>query len=106
MVERINNKAYNGLHGSRMKCFMFYTYVLQSQKNDKIYIGYTEDLRKRFKEHNEGKSTYTKGRGPYKIIYYEACLNKDNARSRELYLKTGIGRRYLNSRLKRFLFHT
>lgn len=85
---------------------MFYTYVLQSQKNDKIYIGYTEDLRKRFKEHNEGKSTYTKGRGPYKIIYYEACLNKDNARSRELYLKTGIGRRYLNSRLKRFLFHT
>lgn len=85
---------------------MFYTYILQSQKNNKLYIGYTKDLRKRFKEHNEGKSTYTKGRGPYKIIYYEACLNEDDARSRELYLKTGIGRRYINSRLKRFLFHT
>lgn len=85
---------------------MFYTYVLQSQKDGKLYIGYTKDLRKRFKEHNEGKSTYTKGRGPYKIIYYEACLNKDDARSRELYLKTGTGRRYLNARLKRFLFHT
>lgn len=85
---------------------MFYTYVLQSQKNGKLYIGYTNDLRKRFKEHNEGKSVYTKGRGPYQIIYYEACINIDDARSRELYLKTGIGRRYLNSRLKRFLFHT
>ena len=85
---------------------MFYTYVLQSQKNYKWYIGYTSDLRKRFKQHNEGKSTYTKGRGPYKIMYYEACLNEDDARSRELYLKTGIGRRYLNARLKRFLFHT
>lgn len=85
---------------------MFYTYVLQSQKNNKWYIGYTSDLRKRFKQHNEGKSTYTKGRGPYIIMYYEACLNEDDARSRELYLKTGIGRRYLNSRLKRFLFHT
>ena len=85
---------------------MFYTYVLQSQKSNKLYIGYTKDLRKRFKEHNDGKSTYTKGRGPYTIIYYEACLNEDDARSRELYLKTGIGRRYLNLRLKRFLFHT
>lgn len=85
---------------------MFYTYVLQSKKNSKWYIGYTNDLRKRFKEHNDGKSTYTKGRGPYEIIYYEACLNRDDARSRELYFKTGVGRRYLNSRLKRFLFHT
>ena len=89
-----------------MKSYMFYTYVLQSQKNNKWYIGYTSDLRKRFKQHKEGKSTYTNGRGPYKIIYYETCLNEDDARSRELYLKTGIGRRYLNSRLKRFLFHT
>ncbi|MCX6754460.1 MAG: GIY-YIG nuclease family protein [Candidatus Nomurabacteria bacterium] len=85
---------------------MFYTYVLKSKKDGKWYIGYTSDLRKRFKQHNKGKSTYTKGRGPYDIIYYEACLNKEDALSRELYLKTGMGRRYLNSRLKRFLFHT
>ena len=85
---------------------MFYTYILKSKKNDKFYIGFTNDLRKRLKEHNDGKSTYTKGRGPYDLIYYEACLAKEDARSRELYLKSGRGRRYMNSRLKRFLFRT
>ena len=84
---------------------MFYTYILKSKK-DKFYIGFTNDLRKRFKEHNDGKSTYTRGRGPYDLIYYEACLEKEDARSRELYLKSGRGRRYINSRLKRFLFRT
>ncbi len=84
----------------------FYTYIIQSDKSGKLYIGYTSDLRKRFKEHNSGMSKYTKGRGPFKIIYYEACLNEDDARSRELYLKSGRGRRYINSRLNRFLFRT
>lgn len=84
----------------------YYTYVLQSQKNGKFYTGYTSDLRKRFKEHNEGKFGYTKKRGPYRLIYYEACLNEDDARARELYLKAGKGKRYLKSRLKRFLFRT
>lgn len=84
----------------------YYTYVLQSQKSGMFYTGYTNDLRKRFKEHNEGKSEYTKGRGPYRLIYYEACLDKNDARERELYLKGGKGKRYLKSRLKRFLFRT
>jgi len=91
---------------SRTKLYMFYTYILKSKKDGKFYIGFTQDLRKRFKEHNDGKSTYTKGRGPYELIYYEACLDKEDARSRELYLKSGRGRRYINSRLKRFLFRT
>ena len=85
---------------------MFYTYVIQSKKNGNFYTGYTNDLRKRFNEHNEGKSAYTKGRGPYELVYYEACLNENDARSRELYLKSGKGKRYLKSRLKRFLFRT
>jgi len=85
---------------------MYYTYVLTSEKTGKLYTGYTIDLRKRFKEHNEKLSTYTKQRGPYELIYYEACLDKDDARSRELYLKSGRGKRYLKSRLKRFLFRT
>jgi len=85
---------------------MYYTYVLQSKKNNNLYTGYTNDLRKRFKEHNDGKSTYTKYRGPFVLIYYEACLNSDDARSRELYLKSGKGKHYLKSRLKRFLFRT
>lgn len=84
----------------------YYTYVLQSLKNQKLYIGYTKDLRKRFREHNSGKSTYTKQHYPYTLIYYEACLTEEDARSRELYLKSGRGWAFLKSRLKRFLFCT
>lgn len=85
---------------------MVYTYILQSKKSGNFYTGYTSDLRKRLREHNEGKSGYTRGRGPYNLIYYEACLNEGDARFRELYLKTGRGKRYLRARLKRFLFRT
>ena len=85
---------------------MFYTYVLKSKKNGRLYTGYTGDLRKRLKEHNGGKSTYTKTRGPYELIYYEACLDEQDARSRELYFKSGRGKRHLKSRLRRFLFRT
>ena len=82
---------------------MYYVYVLRSKKNDSWYIGYTSDLRKRFKEHNTNKVPATKSRGPFVIIYYEACLNKYDAEAREKYLKTGMGRRFLKNRLKRFL---
>ncbi len=82
---------------------MFYTYVLESRKNSRWYTGYTTDLRKRLKEHNNGLSTWTKGRGPFKIIYYEGCLNEYDARSREKYLKSGMGKRYIKNRLRRFL---
>ena len=85
---------------------MFYTYILRSKSSGRLYTGYTNDLRKRFKEHNDKMSTYTKHRGPYELIYYEACMDKDDARARELYLKAGKGKRYLKLRLKRFLFRT
>ncbi|HEY9585792.1 MAG TPA: GIY-YIG nuclease family protein [Candidatus Paceibacterota bacterium] len=85
---------------------MFYTYLLQSKKNSCWYTGVTKDLRKRFHEHQSGKSTWTKSRGPFTLTYYEACLNEQDARSRELYLKSGMGKRYLKNRLKRFLFLT
>ncbi len=81
----------------------YYVYVLRSKKTDQWYTGYTEDLRKRFKEHNDGKSTYTKKRGPYELIYYESYKNKDDARSRELQIKSGTGKAYLRKRLNRFL---
>jgi len=87
----------------RDKNCMFYVYVLKSKKDNKWYTGSTNDLRKRFNQHNSGKSTWTKGRGPFEIIYYEACFNEDDARSREKYLKSGMGKRYLKNRLKRFL---
>ena len=81
---------------------MFYVYVLENT-NKRWYTGYTGDLRKRFNQHNTRKSTYTKYRGPYKLIYYEACLIEDDAKSREKYLKSGMGKRYLKNRLKHFL---
>ena len=84
---------------------MFYTYILMNTQNQ-LYTGFTYGLRKRFKEHNDKKSTYTKYRGPYKLIYYEACLDENNARQREKYFKSGTGKRYLKTRLKRFLSRT
>ena len=82
---------------------MFYTYLLKSKNNNKWYTGSTNDLRKRLKLHNDGKSNYTKKYKPYELIYYEACSNEHDARSREIYLKTGMGKRYLKSRLRGFL---
>jgi len=83
-----------------------YTYILKSNKDGKWYTGCTSDLRKRFRLHNTNKVTSTKGRGPLKIIYYEASINKEDAFAREKYLKSGPGKQYLKNRLKRFLFLT
>ncbi|MBI2607438.1 MAG: GIY-YIG nuclease family protein [Candidatus Doudnabacteria bacterium] len=82
---------------------MFYTYILLSLKDKHYYTGSTNNLRKRFSEHTNNKVYSTKGRGPLKLIYYEACLNEQDARQREKYLKSGMGKRYLRNRLKRFL---
>ena len=82
---------------------MFYTYVLQSVKDGNWYTGYTNDLGKRFEEHNRQKVFSTKGRGPFRIFYYEASINEDDAKAREKYLKSGMGKRYLKNRLRRFL---
>ncbi len=80
---------------------MFYTYVLKSTKDRNLYTGYTNDLKRRIKEHKSGFSTYTKYRGPYELVYYEACLNEFDAKAREIYLKPGRGKLFLKSRLKR-----
>ena len=85
---------------------MHYVYILRSTKDGKWYTGCAEDLRKRFSDHNDGKVLSTKGRGPFELIYYEASLNTEDAFAREKYLKSGMGKRYLKNRLKRFLFLT
>jgi len=82
---------------------MQYVYVIRSKKDKKWYTGCAKDVRKRFNEHNEGKVVSTKGRGPFELIYYEASVSKEDAFAREKYLKTGMGKRYLKNRLKRFL---
>ena len=81
----------------------YYVYVLRSVKIGRLYTGYTNDLRKRLREHNQNKSKYTKNKGPYELIYYEASKNEEDTRSREQYLKSGMGKRFLKNRLKRFL---
>jgi putative endonuclease len=83
---------------------MFYTYVLRSKKDKHWYTGATNDLKERFKLHNQNKILSTKGRGPFEIIYYEACVDQQDAFQREKYLKSGPGKRYLKNRLKKFLF--
>jgi len=82
---------------------MYYTYILKSSKDGRLYTGCCADLRKRFKQHNDNLVSSTKGRGQFGLIYYEACLNKDDAFARERYLKSGMGKCYLKNRLKRFL---
>ncbi len=82
---------------------MFYTYILQSEKDNHWYTGCTNDLRKRYKMHQQSLVVPTAARGPFKVIYYEACLDRTDAYAREKYLKTGMGKRYLKNRLKRFL---
>ena len=82
---------------------MYYVYVLLSKEDGKFYTGSTNDLRKRIQQHNSGSVESTMNRRPFEPIYYEACLNKDDARARELYLKSGMGKRYLKNRLKHFL---
>lgn len=82
---------------------MHYAYVLRSLKSGQLYTGFTSNLRKRFYEHSRGLSPYTKSRGPYELIYYEACMDANDAVAREKYLKTGMGKRYLKNRMKRFL---
>ena len=86
-----------------VRASMYYVYVLRSTKSGRLYTGFTSDLRKRLAEHQSSKSPYTKTRGPYELIYYEASTNANDAAAREKYLKTGTGKRYLKNRVKRFL---
>lgn len=66
---------------------MFYVYILQSKQDHKLYICYTDDLKRRFKEHNSGENTSTKHRRPFMLVYYEAYRSKDDAINREQMLK-------------------
>ncbi|MCK5505416.1 MAG: GIY-YIG nuclease family protein [Thermodesulfovibrionia bacterium] len=82
---------------------MHYTYVLQSEKDMKFYVGYTKDLKLRFDQHNRGLVESTKNRRPLKLIYYEACNSRADATKREKYLKSYHGRMFLQNRLKSYL---
>ncbi len=86
-----------------LKFIMFYVYVLRSQKDNNLYIGYSSDLRRRLAEHNSGENKSTKNRLPFTLIYYEAYYSDKDARIRENKLKkfknsyTELKKRIFNS---------
>lgn len=82
---------------------MHYTYVLKSLKDGKFYTGFTTDVKKRLEEHNAGQTSSTRHRRPLELMYYEACTAQADALARERFLKSGMGKRYLNNRMKRAL---
>ena len=82
---------------------MYYVYILRSLKDDKFYVGYTNDLIKRKFKHDKGLVSSTKKRRPLQLMYYEACLNQQDATHREKYLKTAWGKKYIKNRLKIYL---
>ena len=79
---------------------MYTVYVLYSLILKKRYIGSTSDLTKRIKEHNSGKSKFTKGGIPWELVYKEDLKTNSEAKKRELYFKTGVGRKSLDELLK------
>ncbi len=81
---------------------MFYTYLLENE-NGELYAGFTTDLRKRVVKHNQGSNFSTKNHS-WRCIYYEACMNEEDARRRERYFKTTDGRRALRTRLKVYFY--
>jgi putative endonuclease len=82
---------------------MHYVDVLRSESDYGFYIGHSANLRKRFEQHLKGDSLATSYRGPWKLIYYEAYLEQDDALGCEKYLKSGAGRRFLKAQLRHYL---
>ena len=82
---------------------MYYTYVLQSEVNGQFYTGFTKNLKLRFEKHTKGQVESTRDRRPLKLVYYEACLNQNDAMKREKYLKTYHGKIFIKKRLKSYL---
>jgi len=77
---------------------MYYTYILQSQKDKTYYIGATDNLKERMKRHNSGNVSYTSARRPYKLVWYCAFMDKKKAYDFEKYLKTGSGNAFFKKR--------
>jgi putative endonuclease len=82
---------------------VFYVYVLRSESDSGFYIGFSTNLRARLRQHQDGESFATSHRGPWKLIYYEAYTEREDAEGREKFLKSGAGRRFLRTQLRHYL---
>jgi putative endonuclease len=80
-----------------------YVYVLQSETDHQFYVGSTRNLPARLRMHNQGLVPSTKKRVPLELVNWEGCLNESVAAQREKYLKTAWGKRYIKTRLRRYL---
>ncbi|MFY0603814.1 MAG: GIY-YIG nuclease family protein [Flavobacteriaceae bacterium] len=79
---------------------MFFVYVIKSEKDGRLYKGFTTDLNRRLKEHNQGRTKSTKGYVPWGLVYFEEVSTRSLAREREKFLKSGQGRDYLKENIK------
>ncbi|MDN4166528.1 GIY-YIG nuclease family protein [Cytophagales bacterium LB-30] len=75
----------------------FYVYAISSESRNYIYVGMTNNIERRLKEHNEGKNKSTKAYVPFKLIYFEEFSSRKEAREREIKLKSGSGKEFLRS---------
>ena len=80
---------------------MYYVYVLRSLKDGRFYVGMTENIDRRLKEHNQGRTRSTKGYRPWELFFSEPYDTRIAAREREKYLKSGIGKEYIKYKWSR-----
>ena len=78
----------------------YFIYVLQSEKDGRLYKGQTSNISKRLRQHNAGENKSTKGFRPWKLVYYESFKTREEALLQEKYFKTGSGREFLKEKLK------
>lgn len=83
---------------------MYFVYVLFSKNDGKLYVGYSTNLKQRLAAHLTGKVQATKNRRPLILIYYEAYLNRADAKGREKFLKGGSGHKYLYKQLSHYFY--
>ena len=79
---------------------MYFVYVLKSEKDGKLYYGFTDNIQRRLDQHNKDEVKSTKSRTPFELIYFEKTSNVIEARKREKYFKSGFGRKYIKNRIK------
>jgi len=74
---------------------MFYVYAIKSETRNYIYVGLTNNLERRIAEHNNGENRSTKAYKPFILIFSEQHETREKARSKEKYLKSGVGKEFL-----------
>ena len=77
---------------------LHFVYVLRSEVDGRFYVGMTTNLKRRFEEHNKGKTKSTKGYRPWVLFFMEEFYSRDEARKREKYLKSGYGKQWIKNK--------